>query len=222
MRHATLYTIDTVLRHYLALLAPIMPHIAEELWQSLGFADRAEGKPLMNTPLPAADTLLAGLDETEVSQARALATALYDTANRARNLKAEYNLATNKNVRFVVKPGALPVSTDTAARLALLAGAREVCCDAAYAAPKGTPSALSPLGELFLPREGLVDMEAERARISKELDKITKEIAKSNAKLGNESFVQRAPAAVVEQEQARLREWEAKKTQLESMLAALA
>ncbi|MBQ9095536.1 MAG: valine--tRNA ligase [Akkermansia sp.] len=221
VKNATLYTIDTVLRHYLALLSPIMPHIAEELWQSLGFAARYEGKPLMNTPLPQAEALLAGLDETEISKARALSTALYETANRARNLKAEYNLATNKKVRFILKPGALPLTDDLLARLALLAGSQSATADTAYEAPKGTPTALTPFGELFLPLDGLVDVEAERSRISKELEKMTKEIAKSQAKLGNASFVDRAPAAVVEQERARLAEWESKKAQLESMLSAL-
>ena len=219
-RNATLYTMDTVLRHYLALLAPIMPHIAEELWQSLGFAARNEGKPLMNTPLPSADSLLAGMNETDISKARALAAALYETANRARNLKAEYNLATNKNVRFILKP-TLPVNDDLVSRLALLAGAREAAVAAEYEAPKGTPTALTPFGELFLPLEGLVDVEAERSRITKELEKMTKEITKSNAKLSNASFVDRAPAAVVDQERARLAEWEAKKAQLENMLQAL-
>ncbi len=221
VKNATLYTMDTVLRHYLALLAPIMPHITEELWQSLGFAARNGGAPLMSTPLPSITGLLAGLDETEISKARATASALYETANRARNLKAEYNLATNKKVKFVLKPAALPVNDDLAARLALLAGAQAATVDADYAAPKGTPTALTPLGELFLPLEGLVDVEAERSRIGKELEKMEKEIAKSHAKLGNASFVDRAPAAVVEQERARLTEWEAKKAQLEGMLAAL-
>lgn len=220
-RNATLYTMDTVLRHYLALLAPIMPHIAEELWQSLGFAVRNDGKPLMSSPLPSADSLLAGMDDTEISKAKALATALYETANRARNLKAEYNLATNKNVRFVLKP-TLPVNEDLVTRLALLAGAKEATVTPDYEASKGTPTALTPFGELFLPLEGLVDVDAERTRISKELDKITKEITKSNAKLSNASFVDRAPAAVVDQERARLAEWESKKAQLESMLQALA
>ncbi len=221
VKNATLFTMDTVLRHYLALLAPIMPHIAEELWQSLGFAARNNGAPLMSTPLPCVDSLLAGLDETAVSKAKATASALYETANRARNLKAEYNLATNRKVRFVLRPAALPVDDDLAARLALLAGARSATVSAAYDAPKGTPTALTPLGELFLPLEGLVDVEAERSRIGKELEKMEKEIAKSHAKLGNASFVDRAPAAVVEQERARLAEWESKKAQLEQMLAAL-
>ena len=218
VKNATLYTMDTVLRHYLALLAPIMPHIAEELWASLGFSK--DGQPLMSTALPQADTLLAGLDSTEISKARATATALYDTANKARNLKAEYNLATNRKVKFVLKP-ALPVNDDLAARLALLAGAQTAEVNATYEAPKGTPTALTPLGELFLPLEGLVDVDAERTRITKELEKMDKEIAKSQAKLSNASFVDRAPAAVVDQERARLTEWETKTAQLKAMLNAL-
>ena len=220
VRNATLLTMDTVLRHYLALLAPIMPHIAEELWQSLGFAARHEGQTLMLSPLPDPDTLLAGLDDAEISRARATATALYEAANRARNLKAEYNLATNRKVRFFLKP-TMPTDADLAARLALLAGARSVSCDAGYEAPKGTPATLTPLGELFLPLEGLVDVDAERSRITKELEKISKEIAKSEAKLGNPGFVDRAPAQVVDQERARLDEWKAKRDRLSAMLAAL-
>ena len=222
VKNATLFTMDTVLRHYLALLAPIMPHITEELWQSLGFAKKHNDLPLMSTPLPCPCSLLGGMDETDISKARALTTALYETANRARNLKAEYNLATNKNVKFVVKPGALPVDADLAARLALLAGAKETVVDTAYEAPKGTPTALTPFGELFLPLEGLVDVEAERARIAKQLEKIDKEIMKSNAKLGNSKFVDHAPAEVVAQERERLADWESKKAQLTAMLAALA
>ena len=219
VKNATLFTMDTVLRHYLALLAPIMPHIAEELWASLGFA--RDGKPLMSSTLPNADALLSGLDSTGISKARATATALYETANKARNLKAEYNLATNRKVKFVLKPAGVPVDADLAARLALLAGAQSAEVNPTYEAPKGTPTALTPLGELFLPLEGLVDVDAERSRITKELEKMAKEIARSKAKLGNASFVDRAPAAVVEQERARLADWEAKTAQLEAMLNAL-
>ena len=220
VRNATLHTIDTVLRHYLALLAPIMPHIAEELWESLGYAARHDGKPLMLTELPDADVLLSGLDESEISRARVSANALYETANRARNLKSEYNLATNKNVRLVVKP-AMPVDADLASRLALLAGAKEALVQADYSAPRGTPTALTPFGELFLPLEGLVDVEAEKSRIAKELDKIAKEISRSEAKLGNASFVQRAPAEVVQQEQERLSDWKEKRQRLTAMLTSL-
>ena len=64
-------------------------------------------------------------------------------------------------------------------------------------------------------------MDAEKARISKELEKISTEIKRSQAKLSNESFVQRAPAEVVQQEKERLADWQGKKEHLETMLAAL-
>ncbi len=220
VRHATLFTMDTVLKHYLSLLAPIMPHISEELWESLGFAAKEGGQPLMTTPLPDPEKLLAGVDEETISRARVMTSALYETANRARNLKAEYNLATNKKVRFVLKP-TLPIDEDLAARLALLAGAQATEISPSRELPKGTPTALTPFGELFLPLEGLVDIDAEKARIGKELEKITREISKSQAKLGNASFTDRAPTAVVEQERSRLKDWENRRSQLEAMLGAL-
>ena len=124
-------------------------------------------------------------------------------------------------IPLVVALASDDVNDDLAARLALLAGAQSAAVNTAYEAPKGTPTALTPLGELFLPLEGLVDVDAERTRITKELEKMSKEIAKSQAKLSNASFVDRAPAAVVEQERARLAEWETKTAQLQSMLSAL-
>ena len=217
---ATLTTMDTVLRHYLALLHPVMPHITEELWASLGFAESNGGLPLMRTPLPSAENLLAGLDESRITLANTQAAALYETANKARNLKAEYDLSNNKNVSFILKtPHDVP--QDILSRLAILANAKSVIRDAAYSSPKGTPAALTPLGELFLPLEGLIDVEAEKERLGRELDKIAREIAKSAAKLGNAGFVERAPAEVVNQEKARLADWEAKQSQLKGMLDSL-
>ncbi len=217
-RAATLYTMDTVLRHYLALLHPVMPHITEELWASLGFSK--DGKPLMNSPLPSADALLAGVDENRLSLACAQAAALYDTANKARNLKAEYDLIKNRNVSFILKTAA-DTPADLLARLSILANAKAVTQQGDYAAPKGTPAALTPLGELFMPLEGLVDVAAERERLSKELDKIAKEIAKCAAKLNNAGFIERAPAEVVNQEKERLADWQGKQAQLKAMLDSL-
>jgi valyl-tRNA synthetase len=221
-RAATLVTMDLVLKHYLALLHPVMPHITEELWQSLGFAAENNGQPLMMTPLPNATELLAAFSDDDVAQASSIASALYETANRARNLKAEYNLSTNKNVEFILKPtqpaGNCP---DLLTRLSLLSGAKQVNSNADYEAPKGTPVTLTPLGELFLPLEGLIDVDSERDRLSKEIAKVEKEITKSQGKLSNSKFVDRAPAEVVAQEKERLADWTEKLGRLRSMLEAL-
>jgi valyl-tRNA synthetase len=175
-----------------------------------------EGEFLMQQVLP-----FEPLVPFDPSAAQAKAAAVYETAGRLRNLKAEYNLGSRKDVKFVVK-GAIGWLSEETKVLALLAGAAEIILDSGYEAPKGTPAALTPVGEVYLPMEGLIDVEAERIRISKEIEKIKIEVKKCEGKLGNASFVDRAPPEVVEQEKARLVEWNAKLAQLGEMLGALA
>jgi len=213
-RNATLGTFDAVMSRYLQLLSPYMPHITEELSLRMGYVK--EGEFLMQQALPT-EPLIA----FESSSAQTRAAAIYETAGRLRNLKAEYNLGSRKDVKFVVK-GAIDWLACETKVLALLAGASEIILDATYDAPKGTPAALTPVGEGYLPMEGLIDVEAERARISKEIERIKIEVKKCEGKLGNASFVDRAPPEVVEQEKARLADWNAKLAQLSEMLAALA
>jgi valyl-tRNA synthetase len=212
-RAATLGTFDAVMARYLQLLSPYMPHIAEELSLRMGYV--ADGQFVMSTPLPC-EPLVA----CDASAAQARAAAIYEAAGRLRNLKTEYNVATRRDVRFVVKGAPDWLAAETKV-LALLCGAGEISLDPSYEAPKGTPVALTPVGEIYLPLEGLVDVEAERSRLSKEIEKIQVEVKKCEAKLANPSFVDRAPPAVVEQEKARLAEWQAKLAQLGTMLEAL-
>ncbi|RXD70283.1 valine--tRNA ligase, partial [Xanthomonas perforans] len=85
------------------------------------------------------------------------------------------------------------------------------------------PSAAAIVGELTLlvPLEGLVDMDAERTRLDKEIKRVEGEIAKCNGKLGSATFVQNAPAAVVEQERARLNDWTTQLTGLREQRAKI-
>ena len=212
-RERTLATFDAVMSRYLQLLSPYMPHIAEELSQRMGYVEA--GGFLMSQPLPAEPLI-----RFDASEAKTKATAIHEAAGRLRNLKAEYKLASRKDVRFVVKGAPDWLAGETAV-LALLVGAGTIDLDDAATAPKGTPAALTPVGEVMMPLEGLVDVEAERARLGKEIEKIVAELAKSEGKLKNPSFVDRAPEAVVAQERARLDEWKAKLSQLREMLTGL-
>jgi valyl-tRNA synthetase len=212
-RAATLGAFDAVMSRYLQLMSPYMPHITEELSQRMGYV--AENEFLMSQPLPAAPLI-----SFDAAEAKSKSAAIYEAAARLRNLKAEYKLGSRKDVRFVVKSAPAWLAEE-AAVLALLAGASEIVLDSSYEAPKGTPAALTPIGEAIMPLEGLVDVEAERVRLGKEIEKIQAELAKSEGKLKNPSFVDRAPEAVVAQERARLDEWKAKLVQLGDMLAGL-
>ncbi len=212
-RAATLSTFDAVMSRYLQLLSPYMPHIAEELSARMGYV--TTGEFVMQKLLPSIP-LITG----NAGAARDQATAVYESAARMRNLKAEYQVGSRKDVRFVVR-GASSWLADESKVLALLAGAGAIELDSAYEPPKGTPAAITPVGEVYMPLEGLIDVEAERARISKEIERVRQEVKKCEGKLGNASFVDRAPADVVEQEKARLEDWRQKLAQLGEMLAAL-
>jgi valyl-tRNA synthetase len=217
-RAATLGTFDAVMARYLQLISPYMPHITEELSQRMGYL--SEGEFLMQKVLPATG-LLAGVDPQLTTSAKSLAADIYEAAGRMRNLKAEYKMGSRKDVRFVIKAAPTWLAGETKV-LALLVGAGEITLDSAYEPPKGTPAAVTPAGEVYMPLEGLIDVAAERIRLTKEIERIQGEVKKSEGKLGNASFIERAPPEVVEQEQARLVDWRTKLQQLGEMLAALA
>jgi valyl-tRNA synthetase len=179
----------------------------------------SQGEFLMQKVLPET-ALLAELSKEETGAAQKQAAAIYETAGRLRNLKAEYNLGSRKDVRFIFKGAAAWLSGELNV-LALLAGSTEILADDSYEAPKGTPAAVTPVGEAYMPMEGMIDVEAEKIRISKEIEKMKIEVKKAEGKLGNASFVDRAPPEVVVQEKQRLEEWKTKLAQLGEMLDAL-
>ncbi len=216
-RAAALGTFDAVMSRYLQLLHPYMPHVTEELSERMSYV--ASGEFVMRKTLPE-KPLLAEFSAAETEAAQKQAAAIYETAGRLRNLKAEYNLGSRKDVRFVMK-GAVAWLSNELNVLALLAGSTEILVDDSYEAPKGTPAAVTPVGEAYMPMEGLIDVEAERVRISREIEKMRIEVTKSEGKLGTASFVDRAPPEVVAQEKERLEDWKTKLAQLGEMLEAL-
>jgi valyl-tRNA synthetase len=215
-----LAVIDFVLGHTLRLLHPFLPFITEELWQGMGFngelpADQG-GRTIMRAlwPVPFDEEFKAhyGLDET----AEKLAAAKYQTVEMGRNLRGEFNIASNKRVRFVLKPAG-QLAPEEAEVLRLLLNAEPLDVLDNYAAPKGTPTVLTPLGELYLPLEGLIDVEAERARLAKEIAKVEAELVKVRTKLADENFTAKVPAKVLDEHKQRETNWAEKLVQLKKM-----
>ncbi|MCB1229879.1 MAG: valine--tRNA ligase [Verrucomicrobiae bacterium] len=218
---ATLWTMDTVLRRFLLQLAPYMPHIAEELWEKMGFG--AEGGPefLMQTALDK-DVILHDLAAEKITESQAQVSAIYEAVGRARNLKAEYGLAANRNVKFILDPeGAEQGWVDESTVFGRLAGAGEVTVDHGHAAESGVPVALTPIGKIYMPLAGLIDVDAERDRLTKELTKAQDELKKVNAKLSNENFVSRAKPEVVQENRDRQAQWKARVEELGRMIGNL-
>ncbi|MES2597151.1 MAG: valine--tRNA ligase [Verrucomicrobiota bacterium] len=218
----TLAVIDFVLSHTLRLFHPFLPFITEELWHGMGFnADLPEnqgGKSIMFAPWP------KPLDEDELAhfgilpEDEATANQKYETVNLGRGLKSTFNI--NKKVRFVLKPNQeLPAHEVEVIRILLNAEPLDV--DASFVPTKGTPSALTPLGTVYLPLDGLIDVEAERARVGKDLAKVESELEKVTAKLADENFTSKVPQKVLDEHQQRLTDWQEKSAKLKEMLAAL-
>ena len=103
----------------------------------------------------------------------------------------------------------------------LLLNAEALEIDPAYQPKKGTPMVHSDLGDLFLPMEGLIDVAAEKVRLSKELEKIEVEITKAEQKLKNPNFTSKAPPHVLQEHQQRLAEWQVKRDRVQKALEAL-
>ena len=213
-KERTLGVFDLIMGRYLQLLSPYMPHVTEELSERMGYMPA--GEFLMQKILPS-EKLLESLPAQEILVNQQIAGDVYESAGRVRNLKAEYKVGSRKDIRLIVK-AAPQWLADEANVLALLVGAAEISIDPHYEAPKGTPAAVTAIGEIYMPLDGLIDVEAERARVSKEITLIEAEIIKCEGKLGNASFVDRAPPEVVAQENARLAEWKTKIGQLREML----
>ncbi len=142
---------------------------------------------------------------------------VYRATSQVRNLRAEYRIPSNKKVKMILRTA---VPGDSAV-FANLAGAEPLQVNPHFEAPRGMPMVLTPLGQVFLPLEGLVDLAAEKERLAKEIAKLEKELETVQKKLANVNFVDRAPAAVVEEHRQRERDFNSQLEQLRKRVAGL-
>jgi valyl-tRNA synthetase len=192
-KKSALAVMDYVLSAIVRLLHPFMPHITEELWSLLGFG----ADSIQFAPLPARAKLA---QDKDVAKKRKLVAAIYETVQAGRNLRAQARIPSNQKAKFALrsKQSGLTAEQETIARLL---NASELIIDPKFAAGSGTPIATSALGEILLVVD--VDPAAERERLNKEIAKIEADLRAVEAKLGNQSFVDRAPKAVVEEHRQR-------------------
>jgi valyl-tRNA synthetase len=196
-----------VLERVCRLLAPFAPHIAEEIWQQLG----ADGDACMIAAWPT-------LDEARVDpEAEAQFELLREIVRAVRNLRVEAGVAERDEVTVVLDhaPATLAPVTGYIAALGR-------CAAVTLGAPEGqTLAAVVGAVEVHLPLAGLVDVEAERARLGKERAKAAADLEVQHRKLANESFVGKAPEAVVAQVRARAAELAETLARLDERLAGL-
>src|SRR5437870_5327636 len=195
-KKSALAVMDFVLSAILRLLHPFMPHLTEELWSLLGF-----GKESIQFAALPEKMVLDGV--ADVSGKRQLALAIYQTVQAGRNLRAESKVPSNRKIGFILRADEKLIS-DQVSTLTRLLNAEEVRLDRKYRASAGNPVAVTPLGEIFL-AIAATDKARERERLDKEIAKVENELRTAEHKLDHKAFVDRAPAAVVEEHRARLK-----------------
>ena len=214
---------DLVLRQTLLLLHPFIPFITEELWSLLGYA--APGRFIDDAHLDNASQLATAqsvhavrIDPHQV----AIVEKLKAYASQARALKAEHGLANRRDLTLANLSSTEDSAIITANRekLVRLIGAREI--KFVTAPPEGAPAAVTVLGTLYLvDLSAVMDVDAEKQRLVKELEKHLQHIASTEARLANPAFTGKAPPAVIAGAKQQLADLQAKRAELERLLAAL-
>ncbi len=202
-KKSALAVMDLVLSAVLRLLHPFMPHITEELWSLLGFGKGS----IQFAPLPEK----LPLDDLDLTSMRRKVSALYDGVQVGRTLRAEVGIPSNTKSDFPIKPTISGVEEEIPT-LSRLLGAQTVET-IQLEMPVGTIVGISKMGEIGI-KVASRDRDAERARLDKEIARTEKELRTAEDKLKNKSFVERAPADVVEEHRRRLRDFSAQLTKL--------
>ncbi|MCC7463533.1 MAG: valine--tRNA ligase [Gammaproteobacteria bacterium] len=209
-------TLLEVLEVLLRALHPLMPFITEEIWQRIAPLAGKAGATIMLAPWPAAAEFPAdAAAEADIAWIRAAVLGVRQIRGEmdispARRLPLRLQHAGERDRALAARHGPL---------LARLAGLESIAVLADT--ERAPPSAAAVVGELTLlvPMAGLIDPQAEIARLHKRAQKTAMEIDKARAKLGNENFVRAAPDSVVQQERMRLADFERTLAGLERQLA---
>lgn len=204
------HTLDQILR----LLHPIMPFVTEEIWQKLPH----EGASIMTASYPVADESLTNQKAAEGMET------LKDLIRAVRNIRAEVNTPLSKPITLLIKTSNDTVKsflTENVTYINRFCNPEKVVIDHELDAPETAMSAVIKGGEIFLPLEGLINLEEEISRLEKELAKWNGEVKRVQGKLANQKFVANAPEQVVAAERAKEQDYLEKQAAVQERLQQL-
>lgn len=193
-------TLVRVLEAFLRLAHPMMPFLTEEIWQRVKPLAGVEGETIMLAQYPAAD------DSKRDAQAEADVEWLKGVIEGIRNIRGEMNISPSKPLAILCRNGSDQDKARLDANLTFLQTLAKLDTVTWLATGDEAPmSATALVGdmEVLVPMAGLIDKDAELARLQKEIDKSSKELQRIQGKLSNDSFVAKAPVEVVEKERTK-------------------
>ena len=210
-RHVLTYVLDQCLR----MLHPFVPFVTEEIWQHIPH----EGEALIIARWPHVDQAMLD-DEAESDM-----NLLMDLIRGIRNARAEYTVPPSRKISAVIQAGEwVDLLTEQRELFVRLANIDNDSLEIAATLPQPPDQAAGvTVGSVtsYLPLAGLVDLEAERARLQKERDNVAHQITRSEGLLAGDGFAKRAPKEVVERERDKLENLKATRTALEERLKSL-
>ncbi len=217
-KKGTRRTLIRVLETTLRLAHPLMPFITEEIWQRVKSLAGEEGESIMLASYPQADPnkIDAGA-VADLEWVKGVVTGV-------RNIRGEMNISPGKALPVLFRNGSeedrqrLRDNRQFLIRLASLESITWL--ESAEEAPMSATSLVGDM-EILVPMAGVIDKDAETARLGKEIDKLKKDLGRVEGKLNNPSFVDKAPGAVVEKEKAKLVDMRGALSKLEEQLGKI-
>jgi valyl-tRNA synthetase len=199
-RHTLLVVLESVLR----ALHPLIPFITEEIWKDVGPKLGLTEESLIHRPWPNADDIAADPAATgEIEWFK-------NVLSGIRRIRSEMNISPARTIPLLFADGDTSDHarvTKFAAQISFLARTETPqWIEAGMDEPASAAAVVGAL-RVMIPLAGLIDLEAEKARLAKEISRIESEIRKCEGKLGNANFVANAPAEVVAQERQRIADW---------------
>lgn len=219
-QRGTRRTLITVLEKTLRLAHPVIPYITETIWQSIKpLVDGVEGDTIMLQALPQYDEANFNQDALDdIEWVKAFITSI-------RNLRAEYDIAPSKPLDVMLKVADEKDAQRAEANRQVLVSLAKLEDIKLLAEGEETPACATALvgkSELMIPMAGLIDKDAELARLQGEVKKTQGEIKRLEGKLNNQGFVAKAPEAVVAKEREKLVGYQETLTKLEEQMATIA
>ncbi|UTR05100.1 valine--tRNA ligase [Alkalihalobacillus sp. LMS6] len=193
-----------VLDHTMRMLHPFMPFITEEIWQHLPH----QGESITVAEWPSFTCSFS--DQEAVEDMETLKTLI----RSIRNTRSELNVPMSKQIELFIRPaddGMKARLERGSLYIEKFANPSQLIIQKDLQTPEKAMSHALTGMDIFLPLAGLLDLDAEIARLEKEKDKLTKEVERIEKKLGNEGFVAKAPAHVVEEEKSKKEDYELKR-----------
>jgi len=218
LQRGTRQTLIEILESILRLLHPLMPFITEEIWQQVAPRASIDGETIMMRPYPEASDFAA--DDDAVADIEWVKLFILGI----RQIRGEMDISPGKTLPVVLQGANEQDRRRSEAHALLLRRVGRVESVTVLAdgeEPQPSATALHGDMRLLVAMKGLIDVEVERARLLKQRDKVNADLARTAGKLGNENFVNNAPADVVTQERTRAVEFEKTIAQLAEQLEKL-